>query len=152
MTTIEITVEGNPPRKNERHAIRLRPKGPRCSKCHRSDVFPQRYNSSKFDAFTQALEIEWADQCLEPIDHGTWRLDVRTYWPRQRHIDGESFPFGDFDASISDIADALQYFEGGLDDDVRIMEGSLKKFHDKERPRIELTLTLLEEPAQTVLA
>ena len=51
--------------------------------------------------------------------------------------------FGDTDAAVSSVLDALQV-EKVLDDDARVMEHAATKFHDPENPRVLITLEVCD--------
>ena len=55
------------------------------------------------------------------IRTGLWRLEVHSTWPTQRHHDdGTDTAFGDSDAPIAMVKDAMQH-AGIIDDDMRIV-------------------------------
>lgn len=55
------------------------------------------------------------------ITAGLWRLEVLTVWPKQRHHDdGSETAYGDSDAGLSAIKDALQH-AGVIDNDMRVV-------------------------------
>lgn len=127
---ILIVVEGPPPRKNERHVLIKRGK------------FMARKNSAKHEAFVLRLELALRSMEMRPsIAFGRWRIDVHTWWPRARTLDdGTVVPFGDWDAPLSGISDALEAVDA-VDDDLRFLGGENLKHYDKDRPRVEITLT-----------
>ncbi len=70
---------------------------------------------------------------------GSWHIHLVSYWPRVRKLD-ERVPYGDIDAPVSIVLDALEAV-GAIDDDVRVVSAELHKRYDPDDPRIEIMLT-----------
>ena len=89
------------------------------------------------------------------IRTGRWMLEVVSFWPAQRHLDDvEQFAFGDSDAPLSMVRDALQR-AGVIDDDMRISSDRTHAVYAKDAGR--RTVALLrrlpaESHAQSVAA
>lgn len=65
------------------------------------------------------------------IRSGLWRLDILSVWPTQRHHDdGTLTAYGDADAPVAMVKDALQH-AGVIDDDMRIVVGSEVSAYEK---------------------
>lgn len=109
MSSYQVSIPGNPPRKNRRHII----------------VGRRLINSKEFRAFTKALGEAWIAAGHPRIEAGIWSLTVHSTWPRTRHLD-QPVPLGDVDAPVSCILDAMQA-AGVLDDDARIMSLAASK-------------------------
>ena len=125
--TYELTVIGPPPRKNARHEI--------VSFGRRAGM----KNSDSFKNWSTALACSWSTNYAgEKLNQGAWCITVRSYWDRLRHLD-EEFPFGDCDASVSWVMDALQEVDI-VDDDMRFVREVGEKFYDKENPRTEIMI------------
>ena len=105
------------------------------------------HNSKEHDALVLAVCRKWA---RVSIVSGQWHATIDSYWPSKRHIGtAHDLPLGDVDAPISSILDALAPSEsvrrrllvhGIFDDDARIISLAARKFLDKARPRVEVTL------------
>lgn len=81
------------------------------------------------------------------ITTGVWRLDVLSVWPKQRlHKDSTRTAFGDADAPVPMIKDALQH-AGVIDDDMRIVQGSELSCYRKGERRVVAVLTLVDQTA-----
>lgn len=126
-----VTVRGTPPRKNTRHRLIAPRKGA-----------PRRINGEGYKAFVTELAREWGTNGRV---RGRVIIAIVAYWPRQRHIDGGPFPFGDIDAPISCVLDGLQAI-GAIDDDVRVTRLAAEKEYDPDNPRTEI---LIEERNDT---
>lgn len=135
---VSLVVVGKAPRKNTRD---------RAAVSH--DGVPFRYTGAAYKRWRAALAHEAAAAGIERIASGAWRMSLRVYHDKLRHLDITT-PRLDVDASISCVLDALQ--KGGvLDDDVRVVElGRVQKFYDKERPRVEIDLEEVEADAPPV--
>lgn len=78
------------------------------------------------------------------IESGLWRIDVLSAWPTQRHHeDGTKTAFGDADAPVPMIKDALQK-AGVIDDDMRIVQGSELSCYLKGERRVVAVLTRVD--------
>lgn len=105
------------------------------------------HNSKEHDALVLAVCRKWA---RVSIVSGQWHATIDSYWPSKRHLGtAHELPLGDVDAPISSILDALAPSEsvrrrllvhGVFDDDARIISVAARKFIDKARPRVEVTL------------
>ena len=105
------------------------------------------HNSKEHDALVRAVCRKWA---RVSITSGQWHATIDSYWPRRRHLGtSHELPLCDVDAPISSILDALAPSEsvrrrllvhGIFDDDARIISIAARKFIDKARPRVEVTL------------
>jgi hypothetical protein len=84
------------------------------------------------------------------IRDGVWRLDVLSVWPTERHENKRAtgFAFGDSDAAISMVKDALQT-AGIIDNDMRIVQDRTFSAHAKGVRRTVAVLTRVD-PAQHV--
>jgi Holliday junction resolvase RusA-like endonuclease len=140
---ITLVVEGEPPRKNERHRIVW-------------DRDPTRppflVDTAAVEAWWGELQLQWRMAKVRPIVSGVWEIEIRAFWSRERHLEDLSFGIGDLDAPISAVLDGLQAI-GAIDNDVRFDDGTLRRRHDKRRPRVEITLRELppEGPEQLAL-
>jgi len=76
---------------------------------------------------------------IPSIKEGSWAMEACTYWPRMVSVGKEKFPYGDIDACITPILDALQK-AGCIDNDVRFCPVILDRGYDPENPRVELLL------------
>lgn len=124
-----VEVPGTPPRKNRRHVV---------------GAGGSVRNSPEFHRLCAALGKAWGAAGHPVIRSGRWRLLLECGWPRERHLDdGTTVPFGDTDAAVSCVLDALQV-EKILDDDARVMEHAATKFHDPENPRVLITLEVCD--------
>ena len=75
---------------------------------------------------------------------GLWRIDVLSVWPRQRHHkDGTKTAYGDSDAPVPMIKDALQK-AGVIDDDMRIVQGSEMSCYLEGKRRTVAVLTRID--------
>lgn len=142
MQHIQMTIPGKPLGKNDRYKIRIIGlKGsPVCPRCDRP--LKQRsimVHSVEFKTYAKKIAIQWIKQCKEQIRSGAWQITIRSYWPRQRHLDVD-FALGDVDAAISGILDSLEYGEA-IDDDIRFVRAIVEKYYDKTNPRVELEIS-----------
>ena len=65
------------------------------------------------------------------IQSGQWSLEVLSIWPTERHLDKTSkFAFGDADAPLSMVRDAMQR-AGVIDDDMRIVSDRTHAMYEK---------------------
>lgn len=87
------------------------------------------------------------------IRTGRWMLEVVSFWPAQRHLDDvEQFAFGDSDAPLSMVRDALQR-AGVIDDDMRLSDSTLAVYQKDVRRTVALLRRLpAESHAQSVAA
>lgn len=87
------------------------------------------------------------------IRTGRWMLEVVSFWPAQRHLDNvELFAFGDSDAPLSMVRDALQR-AGVIDDDMRLSDSTLAVYQKDVRRTVALLRRLpAESHAQSVAA
>ena len=87
------------------------------------------------------------------IRAGRWMLEVVSFWPAQRHLDNvELFAFGDSDAPLSMVRDALQR-AGVIDDDMRLSDSTLAVYQKDVRRTVALLRRLpAESHAQSVAA
>lgn len=123
--SFRVEVPGKNPRKNTRHSI-----------TKSGDV----RNSDEFHDFVRRLHAAWSAAGHPVIRSGQWRLLLETGWPRKTTLAcGLVVPFGDVDAPISVVLDALQKC-GVLDDDARVLELASTKHHDPADPRVIITL------------
>src|SRR5262249_41556167 len=128
---------GKAPRKNTRDRAAVSSEG-----------VPFRYTGAAYKRWRAALAREAAAAGIERIASGAWRMTLRVYHDKLRHLDIVT-PQIDVDASISCVLDALQRAEL-LDDDVRVVElGQVRKYYDKERPRVEIDLEEVEADTAT---
>ena len=111
-------------------------------------------------AYKEAVKLAAVRCCgisvlLMPAVHKwLWRLDIVSVWPTQRHHDdGTHTAFGDADAPIAMVKDALQY-AGIIDDDMRIVVGSEATVYEKGVRRTVAVLRPItaESHAQSVVA
>lgn len=132
LASFSATVHGTPPRKNRRHA-------------HGGHSGPVR-NSPEYLAWCEQLGAAWAAASNPALASGTWRLRVTAVWPRKRDLGGVVVAFGDVDAPISAVLDALQRC-GAIDDDVRVIELRADKqlADDSETPKTIIHLEMLED-------
>jgi Holliday junction resolvase RusA-like endonuclease len=124
---IAFIVDGPPPRKNERHEI-VAPRNGR----------PFLKNSAAFETFARKMANEWHKAWSPKIRAGSWSITVLACWPRQRHLD-VSLPFGDVDAPVSAVLDALEAC-GCIDDDVRFVKQVARKAYSKDSPRTVIVI------------
>ena len=106
-------------------------------------------------AYKEAVK-DAARHCVTHVQggRGLWRLDIVSVWPTQRHHeDGTHTAFGDADAPIAMVKDALQY-AGIIDDDMRIVVGSEATVYEKGVRRTVAVLCPItaESHAQSVAA
>lgn len=87
------------------------------------------------------------------IREGRWMLEVVSFWPTQRHLDGaEQFANGDSDAPLSMVRDALQR-AGVIDDDMRLSDRTLAVYEKDVRRTVALLRRLpAEAHAESVTA
>lgn len=65
-------------------------------------------------------------------------VEIDSYWPQQRHLErAEELANGDVDGPLKFTIDALEK-SGLIDDDVRVIKVTARKFIDRKRPRIEM--------------
>lgn len=102
--------------------------------------------SAEARRFRDGVKLICAAEEIEPITTGEWVLTMVAFWPRIRHLD-VPVPFGDADAPVSAVLDALEY-AGVLDDDARIVEVHARKEHDPDNPRIFVQLERVEDDEQ----
>ena len=102
--------------KNDRY--RLVKVGKRAAQAE--SVLAKKYKAAvKFAAVT--AEAHGLSASRVYASAGLWRLEVISVWPKQRkHKDGTRTAFGDSDAPIAMVKDALQH-AGVIDDDMRIV-------------------------------
>lgn len=76
------------------------------------------------------------------LTFGVWGACIVSFWPRLRHLEDRSVPYGDVDAPGTAVLDALASPEGAhlFDDDVRVAPLLLDRQHDPANPRIEVLL------------
>lgn len=122
---VTVDVDGPVPRKNTRHG-------------HGRGGF---YNARTMVALIKAIKAA-IPPGTQPIAAGAWEARFAVYWPRMGRQPGREFPFGDVDAPISAMLDAIQR-AGLLDDDTRIMGLTATKFHRARKPGVLLTLVRL---------
>lgn len=132
---VRFTIPGLPVRKGEiRMPVALKPKqGKRWS--------ARLIDTPAYRQFRRTVQTIAFQESLPEIRDGNWEITVRSYWSKQRHLD-VSFPFGDSDASIEPVRDALQH-AGVLDDDVRVTRSIGESHYSKTNPRIEVELRRL---------
>ena len=85
---------------------------------------------------------------------GTWRLDIVSVWPTQRHHDdGTNTANGDSDAPIAMVKDAMQH-AGIIDDDMRIVGETTHAVYRKGERRTVAVLRMVsaESHAESVAA
>lgn len=120
--------------KNERHKVIIvgRPKA-MGGKGQRAAPVP----SPAALAYCEAVKVAAVECCGaavllgKGIRTGLWRLDIVSVWPTQRHHeDGTDTAYGDADAPVAMVKDALQY-AGLIDDDMRIVVGSEASVYEK---------------------
>ena len=74
---------------------------------------------------------------------GTWRLDIVSVWPTQRHHqDGTNTANGDSDAPIAMVKDAMQH-AGIIDDDMRIVGETTHAVYRKGERRTVAVLRMV---------
>lgn len=95
--------------------------------------------SPKQKQFREFVTLLVRQSKIPRLTFGAWRLDMITYWPRVRHLD-QDFPFGDTDASITSVMDALDKGAQLFDDDVRIGPVFADRGFSKDKPGIEVKL------------
>lgn len=137
---VRLSVEMPPPAKNRRHRIgkgRHPQHHPRAGQ-----TFPIIVPSAEADAWSADLALAWHMSREKPIDRGLWRIEVHTVWTRWRDLGDIVVPFGDSDATISSVKDALQKC-GAIDDDVRIDCDICTRSHGPA-PRVDIVLVELE--------
>jgi Holliday junction resolvase RusA-like endonuclease len=138
MTSLALTIEGPPLRKNERYeVVALKAKRGavlRGGKTERATL----KNSDEFEVYALRVMQAWRMAGHAPIRSGAWHVDCVAYFKRTRKLD-VPVAFGDVDAAVSAALDALQAC-GAVDDDVRFVTGWLEKHVDSSRPRLELML------------
>lgn len=122
---VTVDVDGPVPRKNTRHG-------------HGRGGF---YNERAMVALIKAIKAA-IPPGTAPISEGAWEARFAVYWPRMGRQPGREFPFGDVDAPISAMLDAIQR-AGLLDDDTRVVSLAASKFHHARRPGVLLTLVRL---------
>lgn len=94
-------------------------------------------DSREFRAYVRELCKEQG--LTTKIEHGAWGVEIVAYWPTMRHLDMD-FPYGDVDAPITPVLDALQKGAQLIDDDVRLRPLVADGEYDSDNPRIEVTL------------
>jgi Holliday junction resolvase RusA-like endonuclease len=131
---VELVVAGNPPLKNWKH--RLVVQGGK----------PRRYNSPQYSAFVRAVRSAALQARAPRIDSGLWGITIVAWWGRKRHLDGVqselTVGFGDIDAPIESVLDALQR-AGVLDNDARVIELISRNEYMRDDPRVEIVLRRL---------
>lgn len=119
--------------KNERHrAVTIKGSKATGSKDRASVI-----ESDVADALKEAVRdaaVAAQGRGFTGIASGTWKLDVLSVWPTQRHLaDGLDLPFGDSDSPLGLIRDALQY-AGVVDNDIRIVcDGTVHAYQKNQR-------------------
>lgn len=125
---IALTVLGNPPRKNRRHEIVT------------SGKYPRRISTADYKDFVVRLHLAWTAAGSPRCTSGRLVIEIDAFWGRQRHLDdGTVVPFGDWDAPLETVSDALEEV-GVIDDDVRFMAAVISKAYDKATPRVEIRI------------
>jgi Holliday junction resolvase RusA-like endonuclease len=123
---IILHIPGTPPRKNERHdVIRIGNRG-------------ALKNSKAFDELVAEVAAAWLLGRHQKICSGKWEIHVRAVWPRKRNLD-VTVAFGDVDAPVSAVLDALQAC-GAIDDDARFIRQSAEKLYVKGEGSTEIRL------------
>lgn len=90
-------------------------------------------------AFRHLVSLKVREAKIPRLTFGAWRIEITAFWPRTRHLD-QDFPFGDSDAPITSVMDALDKGAQLFDDDVRIGPVLADRGYDKESPSIEVLL------------
>lgn len=150
---IHIVVEGPGPRKNAGG----KPTIGRSRKTGKPTRIPMKRDAKWRARLYNALHDSTGptfEAYARGIRTGIWKIRIDVYENEQRHLHDVSVPLGDWDSCGSPICDALQptfrrrkgcepivLKRGLLDDDARILEGTVRKHYDKARPRVEITLT-----------
>lgn len=135
-----LTINDPPPRKNDRHEIVV----PKYRKPGQPVAW--RKNSKAFEFFALCVRNKWRQAGSPRVSVGEWHIDCVSYFARVRHLDID-LPFGDVDASVSCVLDALQLC-GAIDDDVRFVSACLSKHVDAEHPRIEIRIRPAQQPPE----
>jgi len=126
--TIEITVMGTPPKKNDRHRWTVR------------QGRPTHYPGKYYKDFLARLTVAWSNRPGQsPAASGLWHCSIESYWARRSLAIGHGTPRVDVDAPISPVFDAMQSV-GIIDDDMRITSVSATKYYDKANPRVVIRL------------
>lgn len=130
---IRLRIPGTPMQKNAKHKIFA-------SKRRGGPI--GRTKTPEYIRFCEKVSLAWdrerAHGKLPPATEGAWEIEVAAYWSRLRHLDLQ-FAFGDVDAPLECVLDALQA-AGVIDDDVRIVRLTAVKYYDKQNPRLEIRL------------
>lgn len=129
VASFRVEVLGPPPAKNRRYRVVSKPR-------------PRMIHSKEFKDFVERLRDAWAGAGHPTISSGCWRILIHSVWSRERHLD-QDVPWGDVDAPISGVLDALQEINV-LDDDARVVECAATKGHDPDRPRVIITLEVCD--------
>lgn len=121
-----IELCGAPPRKNRRH---MHPGG-------------RTINAPEFTALVEALATAWRPR--PTLAAGTYRVTIVGRWSRLRTLDdGTRVPYGDVDAPVSSVHDALEG-AGVFDNDMRIAELAASREYDPENPGLTITIEALD--------
>lgn len=135
---IELVVPGPPPTKNTHD---------RCG-CRGRNAF--RYNTDRYHAWVSELLMVWNKHGMPRVRRGLWVVEILAVTDRlmsklgpkdkitakTRKIDAD-VPDLDVDAAPSSVLDAMQEI-GMLTNDVRIMDGWIRKRYSKANPRVEI--------------
>ena len=105
------------------------------------------FNSHAHELLVRDLDRAWG---AAAIFSGQWAVLINSFMPRLRRLGtAHDLPFGDVDAPISGILDAIApgqsvrkrlRVNGILDDDARVIAVQAQKFYDRANPRTEVTL------------
>ena len=122
-----LEVLGAPPRKNRRHI----------------QAGGRTINAPEFTALVEAIAAAWGPR--PQLAAGTYRVTIVGRWSRLRTLDdGIRVPYGDVDAPISSVHDALER-AGVFDNDMRIAELHARREHSPERPGLRIEIERVAE-------
>lgn len=106
-------------------------------------LIPSRGRLVKSDTYAKgqaSMVRAFAEQWSGPPLDGPVRIRATSYWPRvHRSGAAKGLAFGDFDAPLKALADALEA-AGVLASDAQVTGGDVSKAHDKHNPRIEVVV------------
>lgn len=121
----KIEIDGAPPRKNDRHFLT------------KKSGRPVQVNSPSYRKLVEAIRTSWT---AATIDSGIWVVEIIAWWPRRRDLGDVKVPFGDIDAPVSSVLDALEA-AGVVDNDMRFAGMVASRRYDAGREGLVITGT-----------
>lgn len=126
---IEFTVSCNPSDLGFNGAVRH---------ARTADGQPITYLSKEYRDARDKVTLEV--RMTKAVFTGPVMVDLVTYYDRlHREGPAEGLPFGDVDATVKGVLDALEK-AGTIQDDAQVMAATLLKSYDKNNPRVEVVV------------